>query len=98
GRVVLALAREGRGRRAGGSAGPVFAGLLAEGRPGDVDLRPRDITDELLEEQPGRDGPAPADPHVLHVRDGRLDVPPVVRPQGQLPAWLAFCLAGREEI
>src|SRR5207237_294327 len=50
---------EQAGAHPGRTLGQVVLGLVGAGRPGDVDVDPGHVPDELLEEQCGKDGSAP---------------------------------------
>src|SRR6187401_2550393 len=67
------------------------------GRPGDVEMHPRDVADELLEEQASGDGARAAAAAVADVGHGGLDLLAIDLPERQLPAAVARLLAGREQ-
>src|SRR5207244_4646138 len=92
--LALDVPDDGPGGGARGPPGPKLAAVLHEGGPRHVEVGPGNVPHELLQEQPGGDGAAPPDAHVLHVGHGGLDVPPVVGPQGELPTRLPLRLAG----
>src|SRR5580698_9037884 len=58
----------------------------------DVDVSPGDLTDEFLEEQPGRERAAPAVTGVLEIRDLRFELLRQARWQRQPPHLLARLL------
>src|ERR1051326_2588840 len=61
-------------RAAGGALGTQRRVLLDEGRPRDVEVAPRPLAGELLQEQAGGDGAAAAGAHVVHVGHVALEV------------------------
>ena len=85
GRTAPAPARARRWRR----AGPRSSRALGERRPGDVQVHPRRVADELGQEPRRRDRAALAVADVLDVGHLRVDQRAVVLPQGHLPDRLA---------
>src|SRR5207247_9952229 len=72
----------------------VAAGAVEEGGPGDVEVRPRPLAGELLQELGREHGPALAQVRrVLHVLIRRLDVAPVARMEWKTPDVVAARLA-----
>src|SRR5579883_3570192 len=72
--------------------------LLRPGRAGDVEMRPRRLVDEALQELRRGDaaaGPAAAD--VLHIRGVAVDLAVISLTQGHAPERLAHRLAGGDE-
>ena len=95
-----------RARRAGGrrtrSRRPsvvVVPPALEVGRSGDVEVRPRALADELLQEVGGIERRALAESgRVLHVRERGLDVAPVGVVEGEGPGVVAARLTGHAHL
>src|SRR2546426_1963756 len=71
--------------------------LVRERRPRDVQVHPRRVARELLDEEPGRDRAARAGPRVPEVCHLASEPFPVLLDQGQGPQALARRPAGPEE-
>src|SRR2546426_910462 len=83
--------------RAGGALGAGRGVLLDERGARDVQMRPRAVARELLEEEPRGDGAAAARADVVEIGDVALEVLAVLVDEGQLPDALAGVLGGGQQ-
>ena len=73
-------------------------GVVAPGRPGDIEMRPRNPVRKLLEESRRRYRPGLAATDILDVRNVRLDLFRVFLVERQLPELLAHFPARRDDL
>ena len=84
--------------KAGAALGTDGGVGFRKGRPGDVQMRPRNIVDEFLQNQGGGDGAAVGAANIFHVGDAAFDRLTIFFHQRQLPQFFTASCAQSHEV